>query len=397
RYDWGSTTAIPALLGVRPDGGPQAELWIGAHPDSPSVLPDGRSLDLAIAADGLSLLGPDVHDVFGLRLPFLTKVLAASTPLSLQVHPDQRQAAAGFAAEEAAGVARNARQRRYKDPFHKPEMVVALEAFEALCGWRDPAETRRLMAVLDVHHPLWRHLDALLDGDPPQALQRAVAWLLTAGSDVADLVRAVAAAAAGRDDRPEFSTTAELARIHPGDPGVVVALLLNRVTLARREALYLPAGNVHAYLRGTAVEVMAASDNVLRAGLTTKHVDAEELLRTVDWTPRPLPYVRPIRGGVWCHYRPAAAEFQLAWAELGEAPSDGWHDAPETGPRVVLALGAPVHVRAGGVTLELASGDAVLVGHVDGPLGLRGAGTAVVVAVPPILRSAPAAGPVVTS
>lgn len=383
RYDWGSTSAIPDLLGVPPDGDPQAELWIGAHPDSPSILPDGRRLDDVVRADPVGLLGPAVHGAFGDRLPYLAKILAAAVNLSLQVHPDADQAAAGFAEEEARGIPRDARERRYKDPFHKPEMVIALERFEALCGWRDPQQTRPLIAALAVDHPLWGQFDGMLVGETAEALQGAVAWLLDGQPDLDGLVAAVGEAAARHSDTPELRTIADLASRHPGDPGVVVALLLNRVTLARGEALHLTAGNVHAYLRGTAVEVMAASDNVLRAGLTSKHVDPAELLRTVDWTPGPVPYVSPTVEGIWRHYHPGAAEFQIDWADLDIETSEVWHEGPSTGPRVVLALEAPVEVRDTTGSLQLSRGQAVLVSDDDGSLHLRGAGSAVVVAVPP--------------
>lgn len=391
RYDWGSTSAIPDILGVPPDGDPQAELWMGAHPDSPSTLPDGRRLDDAVAADAQALLGASVRAAFGDRLPYLAKILAAAAPLSLQVHPAADQAAAGFAEEEARGVPSDARVRRYRDPFHKPEMVVALGDFDALCGWRDPVISRALLADAAIDHPLVGALDGRLShDDPAAALRDAVGWLLGGPEDVAGLVQALGRAADARADVPELVTAAELARLHPGDPGVVVAMLLNRVTLAAGEALYLPAGNVHAYLRGTAVEVMAASDNVLRAGLTTKHIDAPELLRTVDWTPRPLPYVAPSVAGVWRRYRPGATEFEVSIADLGPSltpeggvPADGaWAEGPGHGPRIVLALGGSVAVRTRLGEEVLTPGHSLLVPGSEGPLHVRGVGTAVVIGVP---------------
>ncbi|CAN5347316.1 mannose-6-phosphate isomerase, class I [soil metagenome] len=380
RYEWGSTTAIPDLLGVPADGGPQAELWVGAHPDSPSVLPDGVRLDDAVRADPEGLLGPAVRTAHGDRLPYLLKVLAAAVPLSLQVHPDAAQAAAGYAEEEADGVDPTAPERRYRDPFHKPEMVIALGDFDALCGWRSPAATRLLMAQLRVKHPAWERLDGLLaSGEPATGVQRAVTWLLSGEGADEGLVGALARAA-DRVDLPEAATVADLARLHPGDPGVIVALLLNRVTLHRGEALFLPAGNVHAYLRGTAIEVMANSDTVLRAGLTRKHVDATEVLRTVDWTPCELPLVTPQVQGVWRSYRPGAAEFALSWAVLEESSS--WHSGPASGPRMVLGLEGRTEIRTRAGQTVVDPGDGVLVPHIDGPLQVRGDGSAVVVEAP---------------
>jgi mannose-6-phosphate isomerase len=406
RYAWGSVEAIPALLGEPPDGQPQAELWIGAHPDSPSRLPDGRRLDHVVAADPEALLGPVVRTAHGDRLPYLVKVLAAARPLSLQVHPDAQRAAAGFADEEARGVPQDAPSRRYKDPFHKPEMVIALTDFEALCGWRDPTRTLEVLAGLQVVHPAWAHLRALLAGaDPSDALRQAVSWLLdrrtgdatslgegpgaaggTEGAPGTDgLVGAVAAAVrrSGAADPiavEPLAAVTELAALHPDDPGVIVALLLNRVVLHRGEALHLQAGNIHAYLRGTALEVMATSDNVLRAGLTDKHVDVPELLRVVDWTPAPLPFVTPDLDRIWRRYLPDVTEFQLSWAALDD--SDPWADVGGTGPRIVLSLDDGMELRTGRATLPLRSGESVLVGHAEGLAQVRGTGELVVVGVP---------------
>jgi mannose-6-phosphate isomerase len=384
-YPWGGTSAIPDLLGYPADGTPQAELWLGAHPDSPSTLPDGRRLDDAVAADPEQHLGAAVRAQFGPRLPFLLKVLAAAAPLSLQVHPDARQAQAGYDDEEARGVPRDSGQRRYRDPFHKPELLVALDPFEALCGLRDPEQTLELLARLDVADPAWPALlERLAEPDPASALTAAVGWLLGGDERVPPLVDAVAAAAAAHPDSPELVTAAELAAAYPRDPGVLVALLLNRVTLLAGEALFLPAGNLHAYLRGTALEVMAASDNVLRAGLTGKHVDVAELLRITDFTPRPLPVVRPERVGPLTRYRPDVADFTLVRADLSDPHQ--WYDVCLSGPRVLLALAGTVEARlADGGPNEgerLARGESAYVASADGPLCLRGTGTAVVAGSP---------------
>jgi mannose-6-phosphate isomerase len=392
-YPWGSTSTIPDLLGTPDDGAPKAELWLGAHPDSPSLLPDGTRLDAAIAADPASLVGPGVQASFGPRLPYLLKVLSAVAPLSLQVHPNSEQAAAGFADEQDRQVPQDAEVRRYRDPFHKPEMVVALEPFDALCGLRDPAQTAELLAGLAVEHPSWQRLRELVSGSPADAaLRRTVSWLLGGDEQVPSLVRAVAAAAVARPDRPEYVTTAALAEAYPGDPGVLVALLLNRVLLAAGEALFLPAGNIHSYLSGTAVEVMASSDNVLRAGLTNKHVDAAELVRITDFTPRPLPVVVPERHGPVLVYRPGAAEFELAHVTLTESDGRDWHDLPVEGPRILLVLDGELEASVGsdapgrpdrpGTVEHVGRGTSLFVPAVSGVLAVRGVGTAVVAGVP---------------
>ncbi|MFI9269102.1 mannose-6-phosphate isomerase, class I [Kitasatospora sp. NPDC052896] len=290
-YAWGSTTAIPTLLGVRPTGEPQAELWLGAHPGEPSRVDRGegpRSLAEVIAADPVGELGAEAVEKFGPTLPFLLKVLAAEIPLSLQVHPDLAQAKAGFAAEEATGVPVEAGHRNYKDANHKPELICALDEFEGLCGFRDPLATADLMEQLAVPGlaPL---IDLLRTKPAEQALREAVATVLsTDPAVVAVTVKEVALALdrvlveqPGSPWAPAWSGYAYAAKHFPADAGVLAALLLNHVRLQPGEALYLGAGIPHAYLKGTGVEIMANSDNVLRCGLTPKHVDVPELLRVV--------------------------------------------------------------------------------------------------------------------
>ena len=379
-YAWGSTTALPEFLGEEPNGEPQAELWLGAHVDSPSVLEDGTRLDDAVRADPQRLLGKRVTAAFGPRIPFLLKVLSAQSPLSLQVHPSPEQAAAGFAAEQSAGVAPDAPDRRYHDEFHKPEMVVALTPFEVLCGLRPNAEVAALLATLDVADPTWGYLLSLLEGTDDRAHERALRWLLGGDPRVPALLDAVVHACATRVSEPSLRTVVELAEAFPGDPGVLVSLLLHRVSLEPGDALFLPAGNVHAYLSGTALEVMASSDNVLRAGLTSKHVDVEELLRLVHFTPRAVPWVTPERRGPLTCYRPGTDEFELVQARLDGA--QGWVDVEADGPRVVLVLDGVVEAGAGSEVSSVRRGESLFVADADGPLRLRGTGCAVVVAVP---------------
>jgi mannose-6-phosphate isomerase len=394
-YAWGSTSVIADLLGVPDDGRPKAELWIGAHPTAPSRLPDGRPLGQAIEADAARLVGTGVAAEFGPRLPYLLKVLSAAAPLSLQVHPNAEQAAAGFADEEERGVTADAPDRRYRDPFHKPEMVLALERFEALCGLRDAAQTSALLDTLEVDHPAWPRLHSLLSGpDAVGALRDTVGWLLGGDERLPSLVDAVARAAAVAPVSPELTTAVALAEQYPGDSGVLVALLLNRVTLAPGEAMFLPAGNLHAYLKGTAIEVMAASDNVLRAGLTSKHVDAAEVLRIGDFTPQALPMVEPERHGAVTVYRPGAAEFELGYVELGAADAENWHELPMTGPRSLLVLRGAVEVATGtgsaaggGAAEQVGRGTSLFVPAAAGTLRLRGQGAVVVAAVPGPARS----------
>ncbi len=288
-YAWGSTTAIPELLGAEPTGEPQAEIWMGAHPGSPSrITRDGLQVPLneVIDADPAAALGAGTADRFGPRLPFLLKVLAAGAPLSLQVHPDLVQAKAGFADEEARGIPIDAAYRNYKDANHKPEMIVALVPFDGLCGFRRPTEAADLIEALGVDS-LKPYVDILRARPEDAALRETLAAVLTADPEsmAASVTEAVEAATrlatAPGPYADSYAAYVSIAQSYPGDPGVIAAMLLNYVRLQPGEALYLGAGIPHAYLNGLGVEIMANSDNVLRCGLTPKHVDVPALLRIV--------------------------------------------------------------------------------------------------------------------
>ncbi|MFD8197503.1 mannose-6-phosphate isomerase, class I [Streptomyces wuyuanensis] len=277
-YAWGSTTLIPELLGAAPTGEPQAEMWMGAHPGAPSQTGRGSLHDI-IGADPVRELGRPALDAFGPRLPFLLKLLAAGAPLSLQVHPDRAQAQEGFAAEEKAGIPLDAPHRNYKDDNHKPELVCALTPFDGLCGFRPPAEAADFIAGLDVDS-LKPYVDLLHAHPEEAALREVLTAVLSADPEEMAHTVAEAATAAERLGGP-YAPFAAVAHHFPGDPGVIAAMLLNHVRLQPGEALFLGAGVPHAYLGGLAVEIMANSDNVLRCGLTPKHVDVPELLRVV--------------------------------------------------------------------------------------------------------------------
>ena len=366
-YAWGSQSAISSLLGTPPTGRREAELWLGAHPGSPARIEDGER-DLAgwIASDPLAALG-EGRD----RLPFLLKVLAADAPLSLQAHPTPEQAAAGFARENAAGIPLDSPERNYKDPYAKPELIYALSpSFDALCGFRDLGESRALFSALlaaesERPSPRPRPIEELL-GFLDRGLRETVEWLVTRGSGVAELVAVVSEAVpSGRFER-ELATVRELAGLYPGDPGIVISLLLNRVTLAAGEALYLPAGNIHAYLSGLGVELMSASDNVLRGGLTPKHVDVDELLGVLDFSPVPVPYLRPEHPAPHLEvFRPDVPDFVLA-------RFDGPGEYPLSGPAIALCT-------EGAVTLSgrerLERGQSVYVTPDEGLLTVSDGGT----------------------
>jgi mannose-6-phosphate isomerase len=359
-YPWGSRTVIPDLLGEpSPADRPYAELWVGAHPDEPSVLSDGTPLDKAIERRPEQLLGAEVRARFGDRLPFLMKVLAAEQPLSLQAHPTNEQAQAGFAAEEAAGVPRNDPTRTFKDPFHKPELLLALTPFEALCGFRPVEESLHCLAKLQVPE-LKPTIAALARG----GLRAAIPQLLALSPELRAVLVDAVAEAAGRfvaAHDPEFINTyrwaASLAETYPGDPGVVISLMCNHLKLAPGEAVFLPAGNLHAYLCGAGVEIMASSDNVLRGGLTGKHVDLAALIEVLDFTDGRVPVIHPVLGPGGLRYPVPVEDFDLTRIQLDAQPGT----LTTRGPQVLLCTEGAAELTSADGTLTLAKGASAFV------------------------------------
>jgi mannose-6-phosphate isomerase len=390
RYAWGSRTAIAGLLGRPvPAPHPEAELWLGAHPGDPSMLtgPDGpRNLLEVIGADPAGQLGPAVAGRWHDRLPFLLKVLAAEEPLSLQAHPSAEQAAHGFAAEERAGVPRDAPERSYPDPTAKPELLYALTEFHALVGFRAVAATIELLDRLDVA-VLAGHRDLLAE-QPDEAGLRALftTWITLPARALRALLPPLLDACVlhVKEHGPfaaECRTVLELGERHPDDPGVLSALLLNRVVLAPGEAVFLPAGNLHAYLHGTGVEILANSDNTLRGGLTPKHVDVPELLRVLDFAGADVQVRRgEPRGPNLVAFPVPADEFELTVAQW---PGPGVRSGP-----VVLGPGLPriVLCTSGEVLLCADGGDRLVLG--------RGGSAWIAAADPPVTLMSPHGGQV---
>lgn len=389
-YGWGSATAVPQILGVPGDGRPWAEHWYGTHPSGPSELTSGRStLDAALRARPEQLLGPEVVARFGPTLPFLLKLIAPARPLSLQVHPDRARAEESFAAEEAAGLTTEDPRRTYRDPNHKPEMLVALTPFEALAGFRAPRKAAALLDGLDA--PLARRLRHLLREQPDARGMRAAFRTVLSpewGAGPED-VRQIADACRVRSNRKRSPSprmdriVAHLQEQHPGDPAVVAALLLNPVSLQPGEALYVPPGSVHAYLSGTGLEIMASSDNVLRAGLTVKRVDVEELLAATRVIAAPPVRIAPERltRRAEVFYAPVD-DFELTVSAPRNGDAAHRRILPGGGPRIVLCLDGPVCLRAGGGEAALTSGQAVFLGADDGQAVVAGDGRVIQAGVP---------------
>ncbi len=362
-YDWGSSDDIPRFLRESTDGRPVAEVWMGTHPLGPSTVDTD---------DGEVSLGTLTGD-----LPFMLKLLAASHPLSIQVHPNAQQAEAGFAAEEQAGVPIDAPHRVYRDARHKPEMVYALTTFDTLVGFRPTAEILRILTAIG--SPLAQSLAESLDTYPGfRGIVRIVEALLKEKPDVSEIDRIVTScrdlAAQGIDIKRAYATAVEIAEHHPGDVGVVMSLLLNRLTLQPGEAAFLGAGIIHAHLRGMCLEVMVSSDNVLRAGLTSKHLDPVGLVGCLDKGMSRLARVTPEQFGFSTDvFSPAVEEFALAVTQCSRAEPEGavLPDAPR---RIVVCTGGEVElVNEHDERVTLHRGESVYADASDGVL--RGIGT----------------------
>lgn len=346
-----------------PSDHPEAEIWLGAHPaDSAHVVHEDGSTPLLTLIDGdprTHLGGSAQH--YDSRLPYLLKLLAAEEPLSLQAHPSSAQAREGFARENAAGVPIDSPVRNYRDPNHKPELIVALTEFEALAGFRRPTDTVELLDALAV--PALGGYRTLLAAQPDASGLRTVftSWITLPGPALDDILPAVAQgcidylSGPARTDGGRFAAEArtllELGESYPGDAGVLAALLLNRVTLTPGQGLYLDAGNLHAYLRGTGVEIMANSDNVLRGGLTPKHVDVPELLRVLDFEPADISPITPGAGDRPTYLYPTPApEFALSRTAVAAGETVA---VPGSGPRILLCTSGTVVAGTKGRQMEL--------------------------------------------
>jgi mannose-6-phosphate isomerase len=365
-YAWGSQDDIARLQGREvPADLPEAEEWFGAHHSAPSTLHDGRPLDDAIASNPAAMLGRRAYERFGPKLPFLLKLLAAGKPLSLQAHPNARQAHSGHQREMRIGI--DMAYRNYVDDNHKPEMLVALTEFRAMCGFRDPLDAAADIEALGV--PELEGLAATLR-DRKAGLRKAVPDLLGLAREECRSIIDAAAKAASELDTDDGADLVSLARSYPDDPGVLVSLLLNHVTLQPGEAVYMPAGNLHAYLRGFGVEIMAASDNVLRGGLTNKRVDVPELLRVLDFQAMADPRADAEDDGPVRTWPVPIDDFALRRVELTGEPLTVDVD----GPRICLSTGGSVTVADDDGESALSPGRAAFSAGTAGPLVASGEG-----------------------
>ncbi len=375
-YPWGSRTFIAELLGQSvPSERPMAELWLGAHPKAPSrVAVDGRWVSLLelIEERPGEVLGEAVAARFGRQLPYLFKVLAAAQPLSIQAHPDLQQAREGFARENRLGIALDDPRRNYRDANHKPELICALTDFWALKGFRPVPEILENLSPLDDPRLLPQLADLRAAPDA-EGLKRFFGELMTLAENRRE--RVVAAAVAHARRRPADDAVGtwvrRLAGAYPGDIGVLAPLFMNLVCLAPGEAMFLEAGQLHAYLSGSGIELMANSDNVLRGGLTPKHIDVPELLRVLRFTTGPARILHPEPDGP-CEaaYRQPAPEFALSVITLQK---DRPLARPGRGVEILLCLRGTAEVRDDrGGRLVLSRGQSLLVPAAVGGLTLSG-------------------------
>ncbi len=346
-YSWGSRTLIQGMRGEEASTKPLAELWYGAHPAAPAAAEDIR-LDQVIADDPEATLGATVAQRYERTLPFLLKLLAADQPLSLQAHPSLEQAREGFARENAQGIDIHAHERNYRDDNHKPELLVALSEFHAMAGFRPLDKTRELFAALECEELDHYALLISEEGEEENNLRALfTTWITIPSAARAELIDAVVTAAQQARDHVEpwmqlvLDHVIDLQQRHPGDIGVLGALLLNHLCLKPGEAIYLDAGNLHAYISGLGVEIMANSDNVLRGGLTPKYVDIPELVHVLRFDTLADPVVEPVDG----RYKVPSEEFALRKLQI-----DGTYELEHAGPAIVLCTKGSV--RAAEITLE---------------------------------------------
>ena len=351
-YPWGGEGALSRLLGWPESDEMEAEWWLGTHPLRPSHTDQGEAVPSWLASHGSSA-----------ELPYLFKILAPHAPLSLQVHPSAAQAKEGFAREEAEGIPLDAPTRLFKDPHPKPELVVALGGpFHALAGIRLVEESISTLEALGSGSVA---VDAFVKRLRTEPIDQVISWLLAGGEEVASLIVELESHS-DKDD-----TLSRLVAHYPGDPGIAVAMLMNRVTLLPGESLFLDAGQLHAYLEGFAIELMAPSDNVLRGGLTSKHVDVPGLLAITDFTPTNPPRLEPKAlpgGGVV--FAPAGHSFSLGLVEGSEVSAS--HDV--AGPTVFVCTEGEWVLEGALDSLSLSKGQAALVDAAEESLRLTGTG-----------------------
>ncbi|APB06187.1 TPA: mannose-6-phosphate isomerase [Raoultella ornithinolytica] len=372
-YAWGSHTALTELYGIaNPDNLPMAELWMGAHPKSSSQVldADGRphALRQIIDGDKSALLGDKVAQRFG-ELPFLFKVLCAAQPLSIQVHPNKQASEIGFAKENAAGIPLDAAERNYKDPNHKPELVFALTPFLAMNAFREFNEIAALLQPVASAHPA---IGEFLSHPDAEHLSQLFAGLLNMqGEEKAQALRVLQAALDNQQDEP-WQTIRLIAEFYPDDSGLFSPLLLNVVKLNPGEAMFLFAETPHAYLQGVALEVMANSDNVLRAGLTPKYIDIPELVANVKFVAKPAGELltQPVKQAAELDFPIPVDDFAFSLHDLSAQEST----LDQQSAAIIFCVEGEAVLRKGEQRLTLKAGESAFIGCNESPVAVSGSG-----------------------
>ncbi|WP_318365220.1 mannose-6-phosphate isomerase [Enterobacter sp.] len=372
-YAWGSKTALTDLYGVaNPDNLPMAELWMGAHPKSSSKVQDAagqlRVLREVIDEDKTALLGAAVAERFG-ELPFLFKVLCADQPLSIQVHPNKQASELGFAKENAAGIPLDAAERNYKDPNHKPELVFALTPFLAMNAFREFTDIVSLLQPVAGAHQAIAHF---LEQPGAERLSELFASLLNMQGDEKSHALAVLKAALAKQQGEPWETIRVIAEFYPDDSGLFSPLLLNVVKLNPGEAMFLFAETPHAYLKGVALEVMANSDNVLRAGLTPKYIDIPELVANVKFTPKPANELltQPVKQGNALDFPIPVDDFAFSLHDLSVTESD----LAQQSAAILFCVEGEALLSKGDERLVLKPGESAFISAGESPVQISGVG-----------------------
>ncbi|AGB78045.1 mannose-6-phosphate isomerase, type 1 [Enterobacteriaceae bacterium strain FGI 57] len=372
-YAWGSKSALTELYGIaNPDNLPMAELWMGAHPKSSSKITDSqgtvRSLRDVIDADKATLLGQEVADRFG-ELPFLFKVLCAAQPLSIQVHPNKRASEIGFAKENAAGIAMDAAERNYKDPNHKPELVFALTPFLAMNAFREFSEIVSLLQPVAGAHTAIAHFLEQPNGERLSAL---FASLLNMQGEEKERALAILRSALASQQGEPWQTIRVISEFYPDDSGLFSPLLLNVVKLKPGEAMFLFAETPHAYLQGTALEVMANSDNVLRAGLTPKYIDIPELVANVKFEAKPAAELltQPVKNGSELDFPIPVEDFAFSLHDLSAQPTA----IAQQSAAILFCLEGEAVLSKGEESLTLKPGESAFISAAESPVQVSGNG-----------------------
>lgn len=381
-YAWGSHTAIAELLGrPSPSREPQAELWMGAHPKAPSLVFTGgewRSLADVITESPEDVLGARTAERFDGKLPSLFKVLAAGQPLSIQAHPTLEQAKRGFARENKQGIALDAPNRNYRDDNHKPEIICALTPFWTVNGFRRVEELvakfRRISSP-----ELSKEIDRLEAQPDATGLERFFGDIMTMDGErqTKTVAQTVEFAREHSGEDPAWDWVVKLDAQYPGDVGVLSPVILNVVLLQPGQAMLLHAGQLHAYLEGLGIELMANSDNVLRGGLTPKHVDVPELLDVLNFAEKTIDVVTPGPDGT---YPSDVAEFRLSVIEVnGGAP---FVSADDRSVEIWICTAGEAELTCAGDELEVSKGVSFVVPAAAAPYHIVGTATLYRASVP---------------